>query len=219
MVRAKKTNNKAGAGKCAKKMIVTDRCVNRTLRIGAGESLTYVLFNKAGWTGSPKIKFVLEGKGAELKFYAFIVGKGAGEFGFETVSVHKARETKAEFTVKSAMFDSSVIDYKGNIVIEKTGHMTDAHLYHHTLLMSDGARAKTLPALEIMTDDVKAGHGATVGRLNKEDMFYLMCRGLEEKEAESVLVKAFFEGTINLIGESNVVEKVAKSIRGALTER
>ena len=149
-----------------------------------GEKLTFILIAADGFKKPGKVTFELAGAGAELQFLAFILGKKENIFPFETVSLHTAPNTKAHYNVKAVMFDHSSIDYRGNIVIQKSAQMTDSYLSHHTLLMSEHARAKSIPALEILADDVKAGHAASIGKVEDEMMFYLKSRGFEEDEAE-----------------------------------
>jgi len=75
-----------------------------------------------------------------------------------------------------------------------------AFLENKNLLLEKGARADSIPVLEIEADDVKASHGATVGRIDDEQMFYLMSRGLSRKQAERVIISGFFEDVIKHIG-------------------
>ncbi len=181
-----------------------------------GVKLTFILIATDGFQRPEKVTFELKGAGAQLQFLAFIVGRKEKIFPFETVSLHTAPNTKAHYTVKAVMFDHSQVDYKGNIVIEKSAQMTDSYLSHHTLLMSEHARAKSIPALEILADDVKAGHAATIGKVDEEMMFYLKSRGIEECEAEQMLVNGFFEGQLAMIMDENLRERARKAIIGSL---
>lgn len=175
-----------------------------------GARLTYVLFATEGWDGKPKISFEFVGKNSGLQFLGVIVGTGSSQFSFETVSRHLVTNTKALYRVRAAMFDRSLVDYKGNLVITKAAQMTDTYLSHDTLLLSDFARAKTVPALEIEADDVKAGHAATIGKVDEELMFYLLSRGISSKEAEQLLITGFFESQLALIPD--------EAIRGGLQQ-
>lgn len=182
-----------------------------------GVKLTFILIATDGFQEPAKVTFELKGAGAELKFLGFIVGKKEKIFPFETVSLHRAPNTKAHYNVKAVMFDHSQVDYKGNIIIEKSAQMTDSYLSHHTLLMSEHARAKSIPALEILADDVKAGHSASIGKVDEEMMFYLKSRGIEDNEAEQMLVNGFFESQLATIMDENLRERARTAIIGSLT--
>lgn len=181
-----------------------------------GARLTYILFATKGWEGKPKICFEFVGKNSELQCLGVIVGTENSIFAFETVSRHLVPNTKASYRVRAAMFDRSVVDYKGNLVITKAAQMTDTYLSHDTLLLSDFARAKSVPALEIEADDVKAGHAATIGKVDEELMFYLLSRGISSKEAEQLLINGFFESQLALIPDEEIREALKNKIVKAL---
>ncbi len=197
--------------------IVQTELENAHICLEAGVKLTFILIATDGFSESAKVTFELGGAGAEVQFLGFIVGNKDKSFPFETVSLHTAPNTKAHYNVKAVMFDHSQVDYKGNIVIEKQAQMTDSYLSHHTLLMSEYARAKSVPALEILADDVKAGHSASIGKVDEEMMFYLKSRGIEDSTAEQMLVNGFFESQLNAIMDENLREQARKAIIGSLT--
>ena len=181
-----------------------------------GARLTFVLFAIEGWEENRKITFEFVGRNSELQCVGLIVGTGNAKFAFETISRHITTNTKASYRIRAAMFDRSFVDYKGNLIITKPAQMTDTYLSHDTLLLSDFARAKTVPALEIEADDVKAGHAATIGKVDDELMFYLLSRGIQPKEAEQMLINSFFESQLALIPDEEIREGLRKSILKAL---
>lgn len=181
-----------------------------------GSKLTFVLFATQGWEDAPKITFEFTGKNSVLECLGLIVGTGEQHFGFETVSHHLTTNTKASYRIRAAMSDHSVVDYKGNLVIPKPAQMTDTYLSHDTLLLSDFARAHTVPALEIEANDVKAGHAATIGKVDDELMFYLLSRGIERKEAEQMLITGFFESQLALIPDEEIRISLQKALIQAL---
>ncbi len=181
-----------------------------------GSRLTFVLFATEGWEGNQKITFEFAGRNSELQCLGLIVGTGKSTFQFETISRHLTTNTKASYRIRAAMFDRSAVDYRGNLIITKPAQMTDTYLSHDTLLLSDYARARTIPALEIEADDVKAGHAATIGKVDDELMFYLLSRGIEPKEAEQMLINSFFESQLALIPDEEIREGLTKAIIKAL---
>lgn len=193
-------------------LVIVRSAQNFTVQLQQNAKLTFVLFATEGWDETRKIHFEFVGKGAELQCLGLIVGIEKMRFGFETISRHLVPETKASYRIRAAMFDRSVVDYKGNLIIPKPAQLTDTYLSHDTLLLSDYARAHTVPALEIEANDVKAGHAATIGKVDDELMFYLLSRGIAPQEARQMLITSFFESQLALIPDDETREE----LRGAL---
>lgn len=194
------------------KILIIDSIENSTITLEAGSRLTFILLSFNGWTGLKRLAFEFTGPGSELTFLCFMVGKNQNIFQFETFSKHLSTQTKAHFFLRSVMFDSSMVDYKGNLNIHKKAQLTDTYLSHQTLLLSDKARARTIPALEIEADDVKAGHAATIGKVDKDLMFYLQSRGINKMEAEQMLISGFFEEQLRLIPDHSLQEKIRQEL-------
>ena len=194
------------------KVLFINTIENSTITLEAGTKLTFVYLGLMGWTGQKRITFEFKGPGSELTFLGFIVGKNDNIFQFETVSQHRSQQTKAHFFLKAAMFEHSLVDYKGNLNIQKNAQLTDTYLAHHTLLLSDHARARTIPALEIEADDVKAGHAATIGKVDNDMLFYLQSRGIDKKEAEQLLIAGFFEEQLRMIPDINLQDYLRETL-------
>lgn len=104
---------------------------------------------------------------------------------------HKASNTRSLVNVKSVMKDASKNITKGNVIVKKDTQGVNTYLSTHALLMDKEASAQTVPALEIETDDVQAGHAASVSTVDDEQVFYLTTRGLSEDAARKEIVKGF----------------------------
>jgi FeS assembly protein SufD len=109
---------------------------------------------------------------------------------------HVVGNTTSDTVVKSAAKDEAQARYLGNIRIDKAAHGSQASLRDDVLLLSKGARIDSIPALEIAANDVQAFHGATVGALDDEHVFYAMSRGFSREEAERMIALGFFEPAI-----------------------
>jgi len=190
------------------KILIFSKLQTSTIRLEEGAKLTFILLANEGWEDVAKVTFELSGRHAEIQFLGFILGNGKNNFAFETFSHHTVPETKGHFYVKAVMFDQSLVDYKGNIIIEKPAQLSDSYLAHHTMLLSDQSRARSIPALEIEADDVKAGHAATIGKVEEELMFYLCSRGVPPKEAEQMLIEGFFAEYVRMVPDEKVQEQV-----------
>lgn len=103
---------------------------------------------------------------------------------------HDAESTTSRQNIKSILYSGHFL-FEGGIHITSRGMFADAYQKHDTLLLSDHAHVTTFPRLEILTDDVKASHGATVGPLDAQQMFYMQSRGMTREEAQKKLVRGF----------------------------
>ena len=182
------------------------------------ENSTLVLagvINK-GTEENHKISFKLSGKNANLKFIGIIIGENSDSFNFETISRHLTPQTKASFNVFSAMFDSSSVDYKGNIIVEQEAEKTDSHLSHKTMLLSENSKASTFPCMEIKTDDVSTGHSATIGHPDENILYYMESRGLNKKTATHLMVEGFLDSATSLIPDKIVRKILVEEIENSL---
>lgn len=178
------------------------------------KDLTYIaIFNKSQ---KVKLNFNLE-KDAKLTFIALILGDKKLELKLETRSTHKENST-ANFHIKTLLFDKANFDYSGSIEVPAKAKNTNANLAHHTLLLSENAKARTTPALIINEEDVKAGHQATIGKIDPNILFYIQSRGLNKKEAERLILKAFLSQELHLIDDPEVKTAISKEIQKFLTK-
>ncbi len=118
-------------------------------------------------------------------------------------------------TYKGVLNDSSRAVFNGKVFVRENAHGTDAQQSNKNLLLSNEARVDTKPQLEIFNDDVKCSHGATVGQLEEEELFYLLTRGLPPVLAKNLLTYGFAEEIINKIG----IEAIKKELDEAVLHR
>jgi Fe-S cluster assembly protein SufD len=152
------------------------------------------------WTGEEKeltYNIFLKGKGASVKFLGLLLGHEDQGLKLKITVVHQAENTRSEVIIKSALRDASSVFFDGLIKIEKGAKGTNAWLAAHLLLLSQKARGIAVPNLEIIENDIKAGHAATVGRINDLELFYLMSRGIPQEKAKELIVRGFLESIIN----------------------
>ena len=195
------------------RVIITDKIPNQTINLKKGETLSYIAIINKGWEKKKTLTFNFEEKNATLNFLTIIVGKKEEKFPFETISIHETPSTKAHYTTRAVLFDKSEIDYKGFLKIKKKGQNTDAYLEHHTLMLSDKTKTHTVPCLEIEADEVKAGHAATIGRVDNDLLFYLNSRGINKKEGQAMLIKGFLESDISKIPDKEAQSYITNKIK------
>ncbi|HRN86213.1 MAG TPA: SufD family Fe-S cluster assembly protein [Candidatus Dojkabacteria bacterium] len=136
----------------------------------------------------PKIELLIN---EDTEIYGVFVGKKDMKLKTELTVIHTKPNLKSLTIVKAVVFDKSSFDMIGNLVINTGAKYTDAYLRLDALIMSADASARVIPSLEITENDVKGGHGATVGQVNQDQLFYLQSRGLNKTDAESLLVDGF----------------------------
>src|SRR3989344_6065825 len=148
---------------------------------------------KAGlaMTTGRRIDVVLAGENASVEVVGLVIGKGTDEKVIETNIVHAAPNTKSNVNVRAVLRGRAQFSFRGNVRIEKGAKGADAYLRSDVLLFDDAKMGDDTPALEILEKDVKAGHAATVGKVDSEMLFYLMSRGLTKNQAEKMLVEGF----------------------------
>jgi Fe-S cluster assembly protein SufD len=133
-------------------------------------------------------------------------------YSLKTLSHHNALNTNAETLVKGVLTDASRVEFDGMIRIQPGAQYTASFLSDHTLLLSDDCRAESIPGLEIGANEVSASHGATTGKIDEEQLFYLMVRGIAKEEAERIIVQGFFEPVLQRIPLENLRARLRRGI-------
>ncbi len=186
------------------RLILANQITSGNINIGRDCNVTIVTLLTEGWEEKKTLNFNFNDENSTLTFIALIIGADQNKFPLETISNHNAKHTNAYYYIRSAMFDRSQINYKGNLIIKPGAQLTDSYLAHHTLMLSKDAKTNTIPCLEIEADDVKAGHAATIGKVDEHLMFYLQSRGLSKAEAEDVLIRGFMESELQKIDSEEI---------------
>jgi Fe-S cluster assembly protein SufD len=158
----------------------------------------------------------LRGPGANSDMLGLYFGDGNQHFDHNTRQDHIAPNTKSDLLYKGALDGHARAVFRGIIRVHKGAQQTDAYQTNRNLLLSEHARADSLPNLEIEADDVKCSHGATVGELDPEHLFYLMSRGLPRAQAERLVVMGFLGEVLSRLPLGGVVEKVTGIIESRL---
>ena len=160
----------------------------------------------------------LLGPGANSDMLGLYFGDDTQHFDHNTSQDHVAPNTSSDLLYKGALDDQSRSVFRGIIKVHPKAQKTDAYQTNRNLLLSDEARADSLPNLEIQADDVRCSHGATVGQLDSESRFYLMSRGLTREQAERLVVMGFLGEVLSRLPLGGVVEKVTKVIEAKLRQ-
>ncbi len=160
-----------------------------------------------------RIETNFNGQGSSCDNVGIFLGKGKEHIDFTTNAYHNVENTTNNILVDGILKDESSSVYRGLIKIEKEAQKTYSYLENHILKLGIRTLANSIPSLKIDANDVKASHGATVGQINEEHLFYLMSRGLTREEAEKLIVEGFFEPVIQKIPSEELKNKIREMVR------
>jgi Fe-S cluster assembly protein SufD len=165
--------------------------------------------------GKTWIQNDLADRGASSRVTGAYFADGAQHLDYDTYQLHAAPDTTSDFAFKGALRDTAATVWRGMIRVEEGAQKTNAYQENRNLLLSKTATANSIPGLEILANDVRCTHGATLSQVDREQLFYLMARGLERSEAERLIVRGFFQDVLDRIE----LEPVREALGAALEAR
>jgi len=140
-----------------------------------------------------KTDSVMKGQGATAEDVEIVFGVGNQSFDIMSNLIHDGQFSRGKVQVKSVMKDTSKSLFKGMIKIGKDGKGTESYLSGHAILLDKGAKSDSIPGLEILTNEVRATHSASVAQIDENQIFYLTTRGLSREGAKREIVSGFLE--------------------------
>ncbi|MBI4597124.1 MAG: Fe-S cluster assembly protein SufD [Candidatus Omnitrophica bacterium] len=184
--------------------------------LAAGASLTLANISLGASVSKTHVITRLAGETACAKLYGFVFGQGVQHIDQHTLQDHQAPHTESDLQYRAALQDQSHMVYTGLIRIAPTAQQTNAYQANHNLMLSQRARAETIPMLEILADDVQCKHGASTGPIDDEQAFYLMSRGVPREAAQRLIVMGFIEPIMQQIPFAPLRERLRQEIEGNL---
>lgn len=165
-----------------------------------------------GQLGRLDIAFDLEGNGSSCEIFGVSFGDRSQVMDYRMVINHLGKNTSSNVFLKGAVEDQAESVFTGLLRIAENATNTSAFEKNRNLVLSEGAKAHSVPNLEILCDDVVCGHGSTVGPLEEDHLYYLRSRGLTRERAERLLVRGFFEEIIGQLPASIVARPVREAV-------
>jgi Fe-S cluster assembly protein SufD len=165
--------------------------------------------------GKVRIQNDLAGPGATSRVTGAYFADSDQHLDYDTFQEHIAPDTESDFAFKGALRDTATAVWRGMIRVERDAQKTNAYQECRNLMLSPTTHAVPIPGLEILANDVRCTHGATVSRVDREQLFYLMARGLPRAEAERLIVRGFFQDVLDRIE----LEPVRAAVTSALEAR
>ena len=157
----------------------------------------------------------LVGEGAEANIYGAYVCGSDEKVRISVDMHHDVPHCNSRQLFKGIAGGSSRVDFYGKIIVAQDAQQTQAYQENHNILLSDGAKVDTKPQLEIYADDVKCSHGATIGRLNEEEQFYMRSRGITLEDAKVLQMISFLAPVIEAVPEAER-DTLASQIESAI---
>jgi Fe-S cluster assembly protein SufD len=154
----------------------------------------------------------LRGERANVQVNGAMFTENKQHLSYHTLQHHEEPTCTSDFLYKSALQDVSRTVWRGMIKVDQKAQQTDGYQRNDNLLLSEKARADSIPGLEIEADDVRCTHGSTSGRVDEELIFYAQCRGFTRKEAIRAIVTGFFQQVFDRITIESVREALALAI-------
>lgn len=158
----------------------------------------------------------LDGRGASAQVNGVTFATDRQKLSYYTKQAHNAADTHSDLLYKEVLRDRSRVVWRGMIRVEPEAQRTDGYQRCDALMLSPDCRADSIPGLEIEADDVRCTHGATAGRVDEEQIFYAMCRGLTKFEAMHMIVEGFFHSIYDRISVESVRETLSRAVERKL---
>lgn len=177
-----------------------------TATIGRNAKLTLFVMNAGGKLVRQEVRVTAAGEGSQFLLRGVNLLAGDSHCDVTMVLDHPAPDTYSTETLRNVVTDRANGVFQGQIRVASEAQKTDAKMSCNTLLLSDEGGFSAKPELEIFADDVACGHGATVTEIEQDHLFYLMARGIEEKTARGLLVKAFVAEMIEELEDEAIIE-------------
>ena len=180
-------------------------------QVQAGEKLELQFVVLPGESKDIEVSVDLCGPGAEAHLKGLYLCKADEKVNFRVVMHHKAPGCHSTQLFNGIAGGSAQVSFNGTIVVAPDAQQTEAFQENHNIVLTETAKVDTKPQLEIYADDVKCSHGATVGQLNEDELFYMRSRGIPEAEARTLLMLSFLSPVIPA-GREAEIEAAVRSL-------
>jgi Fe-S cluster assembly protein SufD len=185
-------------------------------RVERDAELDWVAGGFGSKKGKVRIQNDLAGEGATSRVTGAYFADAEQHLDYDTFQEHIAPHTTSDFAFKGALRDRATAVWRGMIRVERDAQKTNAYQENRNLMLSPTTHAVPIPGLEILANDVRCTHGATVSRVDRDELFYAMARGLSRGEAERLIVRGFFQDILDRIELEPVREAVAAALEARI---
>ena len=191
-----------GGGKSSPQLSLSDQ-MTQTIVVEKDAKADIVILIMPGASCDIKLDVTLAGEGAQANIYGAYVCGGDEKVKIAVDMHHDLPHCNSRQLFKGIAGGKSRVDFYGKIIVAQDAQRTEAYQENHNILLSDDAKVDTKPQLEIYADDVKCSHGATIGRLNEEEQFYMRSRGITLEDAKVLQMISFIAPVLEQIPEAD----------------
>lgn len=185
-------------------------------RVGNDGQLDWIIGTMGGKLTKDFSEIELDGQGSWARMSGLFFANANQLIDHDTQQNHNAPNTTSDLLFKGALRDESRSVWQGMIRVLPHAQKTDGFQANRNLVLSDESRADSIPGLEIMANDVRCTHAATIGKIEEEPIFYLMSRGMTRADAERLLVVGFFDPIMERIPFEEVRDRLSAHIEQKL---
>jgi Fe-S cluster assembly protein SufD len=168
--------------------------------------------------GKVRMETKLAGPGAEARVTGGYAGGAGQHLDYDTTQEHAAPNTNSDLAFRGVLAAGATAVWRGMIKVDPGAQQTDAFQECRNLLLSTEAHADAIPGLEILADDVRCTHAAAVAQVDRDQLFYLTSRGLDEAVAKSLIVEGFLESLVERLAEGPARDEVSAALEKRLAE-
>ena len=190
-------------------IMISEGQMVRSIEVPGGQKTDMVLLVMPGTSCDIRLDVTLAGEGAEANVYGAYVCGSDEKVRIAVDMHHDVPHCSSRQLFKGIAGGVSKVDFYGKIIVARDAQRTEAYQENHNILLSDGAKIDTKPQLEIYADDVKCSHGATIGRLNEEEQFYMRSRGISLEDAKVLQMISFIAPVLENIPDESQRNAIA----------
>ena len=191
-------------------IVVSNGSLIQNIEVRSGQSRDMILLVYPGVSCDVKLDVTLSGEGAQANIYGAYVCSAEEKVRISVDMHHDKPCCSSRQLFKGIAGGKAKVDFYGKIIVAQDAQRTEAYQENHNILLSDGAKVDTKPQLEIYADDVKCSHGATIGRLNEEEQFYMRSRGISLEDAKVLQMISFIAPVLENIPDAAEREKISQ---------
>lgn len=184
--------------------------------VDAGGSLQWTVVGLGSKLAHIHQNVNLNGRAATAEVNGVTFASDRQKISYYTQQHHRQQGTRSDLLYKEVLRDHARVIWRGMIKVDAAGQQTDGYQRSDALMLSDDARCDSIPGLEIEADDVRCTHGATTGRVDRDQVFYCMSRGFSRQEAMHMIVEGFFQQVYDRIPIEVVRETLSRTVQGKL---
>ena len=180
-------------------------------------SLEWIALGFGSGNGQVRMETQLRGQGAEARVTGAYATGGRQHIDFDTTQEHAAPNTTSDLAFRGILAGRSSSVWRGMIKVDPGAQQTDAFQDNRNLLLSKRAHADAIPGLEILANDVRCTHAAAVAQIDREQLFYLMSRGLKRETATRLIIDGFLQSLVERLGEGSLHDAVSAALERRLS--